>query len=91
MTEDVNRTESATEPRSDGVPEWEVFLREAAEEPLRHVGSVTAATVKSAHEHAETLFGESARDLWLCKSDDIARFSTYSLVDRNRDAAGSRK
>lgn len=91
MTDDGNRTESATEPRSDGLPEWEVFLREAAEGPLRHVGSVTAATVKSAHEHAETLFGESARDVWLCKSDDVARFSTYSLVDRNRNAAEGRE
>lgn len=66
------------EPRADEVPEWEVFLRESACEPLRHAGSVTAPSADVAHEQASTLFPD-AGTLWLCRSDRVARFAQRDL------------
>ena len=77
--DDRAHTVSATQPRCDGMPEWELFVREGVETPLRHVGSVTAPTPEIAHEHVVSLFGKSFRDVWVCKSSDVERFSTYSL------------
>ncbi|SDY20945.1 Htur_1727 family rSAM-partnered candidate RiPP [Halobellus clavatus] len=64
-----------TEPRSDTTPEWEVFLRREPSEPLQHVGSVTAPSESIAREQASSLFGWTAETLWLCRADDVARFS----------------
>ena len=61
--------------------EWEVFVREAAEEPLRHVGSVSAPTVGVAYEQATTLFGQFANDIWLCPAGAVSRYSTHTLDD----------
>ncbi|MGQ4555418.1 Htur_1727 family rSAM-partnered candidate RiPP [Halobellus sp. GM3] len=74
-----------TEPRSDATPEWEVFLRTDESEPLRHVGSVTAPSASVAREQASTLFGWTARTLWLCRADDVDRFTNRDL---GSDAVG---
>lgn len=66
------------EPRADGTPEWEVFLRESACEPLRHAGSVTAPSADLAREQAGALFPD-AGTLWLCRTDRVARFTEREL------------
>jgi rSAM-partnered protein len=58
--------------------EWEVFRREAIDEPLVHVGSVTAADPETGHERAAALFGDAA-GLWLCPADAVARFEVATL------------
>jgi len=68
-----------SEPRSDETPEWEVFLRSEESEPLRHVGSVSAPTEQVAREQAQSLFGWTARTLWLCRAGDVARFTERDL------------
>ncbi|MFB6251923.1 MAG: Htur_1727 family rSAM-partnered candidate RiPP [Halobellus sp.] len=68
-----------SEPRSDTTPEWEVFLRSEANDPLRHVGSVTAPSESVAREQASSLFGWTAETLWLCRADDVARYSIRAL------------
>jgi len=74
------------EPRGDGTPEWEVFLREDHTEPLRHVGSVSAPTESAAQEQASSLFGWAATTLWLCPAAEVTR-----LTDRDLGAeVGSR-
>ncbi len=57
-------------------PQWEVFVRSERDEPLRHVGSVTAATAASAREHATRLFGWNAVDIWCCPADSVERRTT---------------
>ncbi|MBB6646245.1 Htur_1727 family rSAM-partnered candidate RiPP [Halobellus ruber] len=69
------------DPRGDGTPEWEVFLREEPAEPLRHVGSVSAPTASVAHEQASSLFGWAADTLWLCPAAEVARFTERDLGD----------
>jgi len=54
-------------------PEWEVFLRESPDEPMTHVGSVSAATADAAREDAAALFGRFADDLWLCPAAEVTR------------------
>ena len=70
-----------TAPRSDEVPEWEVFLREDETETLRHVGSVSAPSAEAAHEQAAILF-EDPHGIWLCPADELVRFSARSLEER---------
>lgn len=53
--------------------EWEVFIREAPDDPMTHVGSVSAATADVAHEQTMALFGRFAEDLWLCPADAVER------------------
>jgi len=80
------------QPRGDGTPEWEVFLRETAAEPLRHVGSVSAPTEAVAHEQASSLFGEATHSMWLCPAASIARFADRGLGDAyTEDAGGARQ
>lgn len=54
-------------------PEWEVFVRETPDEPMTHVGSVSAANADVARDNATALFGRFADDLWLCPADAIER------------------
>lgn len=61
-----------------GTREWEVFRREAIDEPLVHVGSVTAPDPETGHEQAATLFGDAA-GLWLCPANAVARFEVATL------------
>jgi rSAM-partnered protein len=68
-----------TAPRSDEVPEWEVFVREAATDPLRHAGSVSAPSADVAREQAATLLGDDAHTLWLCPAAEVHRFTTRTL------------
>ncbi|RLM53225.1 rSAM-partnered protein [Halobellus sp. Atlit-31R] len=76
----ANSTETRlTEPRSDTTPEWEVFLRSEESDPLRHVGSVSAPSEDVAHEQATSMFGFAAQTLWLCRADDVARFTERDL------------
>lgn len=74
------------EPRGDGTPEWEVFVREDPTEPLRHVGSVSAPTAAVAREQVSSLFGWTAETLWLCPAAEVARFTDRDFgaeTDRN--------
>ncbi|MFC3476737.1 Htur_1727 family rSAM-partnered candidate RiPP [Halobacterium litoreum] len=75
-----DRTRVADEPRSATGREWEVFVRADADGPLKHVGSVTAGDADDAHERAETLFGWTARDVWLCPADETARYTSHELA-----------
>ena len=63
-------------PRGDVTREWELFLREASSDPLRHAGSVSAPTAEIAREQAAQLFGWTAETLWLCPADETRRFTT---------------
>ncbi|WP_435064339.1 Htur_1727 family rSAM-partnered candidate RiPP [Halobaculum sp. EA56] len=76
--DDTDRRTRTDAPRADDAPEWEVFRRGTTEEPLRHVGSVTAPTSEVAHEHADTLFPDAVA-LWLCRSDLVERFDERTL------------
>ena len=80
MRQESTRT-AVDEPRQDCVREWDLFARFDPSEPLRHVGSVSAPSAETAHEHADTLFAE-AETLWLCPTDAVTRFSTRTLGDR---------
>jgi len=75
--------------RSDGTPEWEVFLRDAASEPLQHVGSVSAPTEAVAYEQASSLFGGEAHSVWLCPAASVARFTDRDLGAGDAEAASS--
>jgi rSAM-partnered protein len=66
-------------PRSDGEREWEVFVRESTDEPLRHVGSVTAPTVETAREVAAPLFEHAAAAMWLCPAEEVGRYAERTL------------
>jgi len=76
--DDTDRRTRTDAPRADDAPEWELFRRATTEEPLRHVGSVTAPTPEAASEHADTLFPDAVA-LWLCRSDRVERFDERSL------------
>jgi rSAM-partnered protein len=72
-------------PRSDGEPEWELFLRESPTEPLRHAGSVTASSAEAAHERATGLFPE-AMTVWCCPATEVSRVTTRDLGRDYREA-----
>jgi rSAM-partnered protein len=76
-----NRT-TVEAPRADESRGWEVFVREAPSEPLRHVGSVEGPSADVAGEHAEQLFGWSAETLWLCPTDETRRYTSETLDGR---------
>jgi rSAM-partnered protein len=67
------------DPRGDGTPEWEVFLRDDAADSLRHVGSVSAPSASVAYEQASALFEWTADTLWLCPATEVARFTDRDL------------
>lgn len=79
--------ERLDEPRGDRTREWELFVRESSEEPLRHAGSVSAPTAEVAREQATTLFGFAAETLWLCPADETVRLvaADVALGDRARE------
>lgn len=88
---DERRHERATrDDRGNPTPQWEVFCREAPDEPLTHVGSVAATSATEAHEHADRLFGWTAVDRWVCPADAVDRFSPRGLevdgTDDDQDA-----
>jgi rSAM-partnered protein len=69
----AGRVDRVDAPRATTGREWELFVREAADEPLRHVGSLTAPTRDVALEAATELFGWTAADVWLCPADEVER------------------
>ncbi|WP_276273885.1 Htur_1727 family rSAM-partnered candidate RiPP [Haloarcula litorea] len=81
MVEKARRSAVGDHPRGGDAREWEVFVREAQSEPMRHVGSVSAPTVEVAHEQATRLFAWFADDVWLCPAAEVSRFSTHDLDD----------
>ncbi|AAG19559.1 MULTISPECIES: Htur_1727 family rSAM-partnered candidate RiPP [Halobacterium] len=81
----ADRTRVTDEPRSATGREWEVFVRADADAPLKHVGSVTAGTADTAHEHASSLFDWVARSIWVCPADETQRYTTGG-VDGGRSA-----
>jgi len=79
MMDDANTFDAGDQPRGRGSHEWEVLIREAAEEPLRHVGSVTADDREGAREQAEALFEEYVA-LWLCPAEAVSRHTAAALT-----------
>lgn len=71
-------TEAVTEPRSDGPPAWEVFVRTTRSDPLTHAGSVTAPARDLAVERATTLFPD-AHSVWLCPATEVVRRTDRTL------------
>ncbi len=86
QVEKASRTRVGDEDRGDDLPEWEVFLRDDEDANMSHVGSVSAATAETAHEHASRLFGWFASDVWICPAGEMHRFSTHSLGPEGEDA-----
>ncbi|MUV57397.1 rSAM-partnered protein, Htur_1727 family [Halogeometricum rufum] len=84
MVEKPDRHRVGDTPRGaddTGGREWEVFVRGDDDDPLRHVGSVSAPSADVAHEQATKLFAWYADDLWLCPADAVRRYSTHDLDD----------
>jgi len=79
MVEKADRRADATGSRSADGRRFEVFVRAAESDPLRHVGTVAAPTAADAHEEASRLFAWYARDVWVCPAAAVSRYSTESL------------
>ncbi|SFR30960.1 MULTISPECIES: Htur_1727 family rSAM-partnered candidate RiPP [Halorubrum] len=86
MVEKTSRSEDANGPRSADGRRFEVFVREAESDPLRHVGTVAAPTPDVAHEEASKLFAWYARDVWVCPAAEVSRYSAASLADQEDGA-----
>jgi rSAM-partnered protein len=80
---------STDQPRSEGTSEWEMFLRDEASEPPRHVGSVSAPTEAVADERASSVFGGDTHAVWLCPAASVARFTDRDLGAGDADVATS--
>ncbi len=95
MVEKASRSGGESGPRSADGRRFEVFVRDAAPDPMRHVGTVAAPTPDAAHEEASRLFGWYARDVWVAPAAEVHRYSVESLADGDgtrddeRDAGGS--
>ncbi|QAU13880.1 rSAM-partnered protein [Halorubrum sp. BOL3-1] len=89
MVEKTGRSESANGPRSADGRRFEVFVREEESDPLRHVGTVAAPTPDVAHEEASKLFAWYARDVWVCPTAEVSRYSAESLAGDEADGAGT--
>lgn len=79
MVEKTNRNGGECGPRSADGRRFEVFLREDAPDPMRHVGTVAAPTPDVAHEEASKLFGWYARDIWVTPAAEVHRYSAERL------------
>ena len=82
------KTRAPTGPRSADGRRFEVFIRETASEPLRHVGTVAAPTPETAHEEATALFGWTARDIWVCAAESTHRYTNGSRGDTDGHKLG---
>ena len=80
MVEKADRRADATGSRSADGRRFEVFVRAAESDPLRHVGTVAAPTAADAHEEASKLFAWYARDVWVCPAAEVSRYSAESLA-----------
>ncbi|ELY89276.1 Htur_1727 family rSAM-partnered candidate RiPP [Natrinema altunense] len=81
MVEKARRSAVESDERGNPTRQWEVFVRNEEGDPMRHVGSVAAASGSEAHEHASRLFGWYAADIWLCPADEVERYSTRGLAE----------
>lgn len=77
------RRERTDQPRGRNSREWEVFVRETVEDPLSHVGSVTADEKETALEQAEALFSDVV-SVWLCPSSAIDKEADPELAPGER-------
>ncbi|MFC4543649.1 Htur_1727 family rSAM-partnered candidate RiPP [Halosolutus amylolyticus] len=95
MVEKEQRSRVESDERGNPTRQWEVFVRQEEGSPMRHVGSVAAASGPEAHEHASRLFGWYAVDVWCCPADAVERYSSRGLAadaadrDGDRDADGA--
>ena len=87
MVEKTDRSEGENGPRSADGRRFEVFVREAESDPLRHVGTVAAPTPDAAHEEASKLFAWYARDVWVCPAAEVSRYSAESLAGDESEAS----
>lgn len=78
MVEKATRSPEAS-PRATTERRWEVFVREAVDDPLEHVGTIAAPSPDVARQEASKLFAWYARDLWICPADEMHRYSTDTL------------
>ena len=85
MVEKTDRTSESSGPRSADGRRFEVFVREAESDPLRHVGTVAAPTPDVAHEEASKLFAWYARDVWVCPASEVHRYSAESLGETDAE------
>lgn len=85
MGERARRSSVTSDGRGNPTPQWEVFVRDEAGGPMRHVGSVAAASGTEAHEHASRLFGRTVVDVWLCPAEAVERYSTRGLAEAADD------
>lgn len=85
MVEKARRSAVESDERGNPTRQWEVFVRTEEGDPMRHVGSVAAASGTEAHEHASRLFGWYAADVWLCPAEEVERYSTRGLADDAAD------
>lgn len=60
--------------------EWEVFVRDAGEGPMQHVGSVRARNADGAYDLASRLFAWYASEVWVCPSDAVSRYTDHDLA-----------
>lgn len=84
MPEQPDRSRVTEGPRDATEQEWELFRRASVDEPLTHVGSVTAPSAPVAYEQAATLFPDAA-DLWLCPATEVHRYASAALGARADD------
>jgi rSAM-partnered protein len=87
MVEKTDRSEGENGPRSADGRRFEVFVREAESDPLRHVGTVAAPTPDAAHEEASKLFAWYARDVWVCPAAEMSRYAAESLAGDESEAS----
>ncbi|WP_265111345.1 Htur_1727 family rSAM-partnered candidate RiPP [Halosolutus halophilus] len=85
MVEKAQRSRVESADRGNPTRQWEVFVRQETGSPMRHVGSVAAASGPEAHEHASRLFGWYAADVWCCPADAVERYSTRGLASDTDD------
>lgn len=86
MEAPAERVTVARRPRADDETAFEVFVREDADEPLRHVGSVAAEDESGAYERATRLFAWHADDVWVAPAGAFERFTTHDLDDEAEPA-----
>lgn len=67
--------------------EWEVFVRDDADDPMRHVGSVRAPDPNAAHDLGGKLFGWYASALWVCPAAAVSRYTAHDLAEAREPAS----
>lgn len=76
MVKKARRGRISDDPGSGDVPSWEVFIRDTEDDPVEHVGQVTAQTADEAHEEVSRLFAWFADDVWICPANEVVHYST---------------